>query len=78
MTVSLDKMVKTGDTSLDAVLEEGDIIYVPANALAAIGLGLQQLLLPIQAAAATVSGPSSIDSSFRRKPYGNREFNNNF
>ncbi len=69
MTVSLDRMVKNGDTSLDAVLEEGDIIYVPPNALASIGLGLQQLLLPIQPAASVVSGPESIDSSLQASPY---------
>ena len=69
MTISLDDMVKQGDVSLDAVLEEGDIIYVPANPLAAIGLALQQLLLPIQPAASVFSGPESIDESLRASPY---------
>jgi len=63
MTVNLDEMVKRGDTSLDAVLEEGDIIYVPPNPLAAVGLGFQQLLLPLQPAAATVKGPAQIERS---------------
>ena len=31
MTVDLDKMVKEGDTLLNAVMEEGDIIYVPPD-----------------------------------------------
>lgn len=70
MTISLDDMVKRGDTELNAVLEEGDIIYVPANALATIGLAFQQLLLPIQPAASTVQGPASIDQSIRSRPYG--------
>ena len=70
MTVNLNDMVKRGDTHLDAVLEEGDIIYVPANALASIGLALQQLLLPIQPAAATVKGPADIESSSRSPAYG--------
>lgn len=60
MTVSLDDMVKHGDTSLDAVLEEGDVIFVPANGLAAVGLALQQFLLPLQPAAATVRAPADI------------------
>src|SRR5690606_15438557 len=34
MTVNLDDMVKHGDTSLNTVLEEGDILYIPPTALA--------------------------------------------
>jgi protein involved in polysaccharide export with SLBB domain len=63
MTIDLDRMVKKGDNSLDAVLEEGDIVYVPPNILATAGLALQQLLLPIQPAAATVKGPADIEAS---------------
>lgn len=70
MTISLDDMVKRGETQLNAVLEEGDIIYVPANALASIGLALQQLLLPLQPAASVVQGPASIDGTFRGSTYG--------
>ena len=69
MTIDLNKMIKEGDTTLDAVLEEGDIIYVPANPLATVGLALQQLLLPIQPAAATVSGPGNIAGDVRGRPY---------
>jgi polysaccharide export outer membrane protein len=69
MTVDLDKMVKDGDTALDAVLEEGDIIYVPPTTLAAIGLAFQQLLLPIQPAASVVAGPVDIYDSGQQKPY---------
>jgi polysaccharide export outer membrane protein len=71
MTINLDKMVKTGDCDLDAVLEEGDIVYVPANGLATVGLALQQVLLPIQPAASTVQAPSTFDTSFRSEPLGN-------
>lgn len=70
MTIDLDKMVKEGDTALDAVLENGDIIYVPPNPLAAMGLALQQLLLPIQPAAATVRGPAEIESTTMGTTYG--------
>jgi polysaccharide export outer membrane protein len=69
MTVDLNRMVKDGDTTLDAVLEEGDIIYVPANPLAAVGLTLQQVLLPITPAASTVQGPTSIDRDLSNGPY---------
>jgi polysaccharide export outer membrane protein len=69
MTIDMNEMVRKGDTTLNAVLEEGDIIYVPANVLASIGLGLQQLLLPIQPAADVVSGPGSIDQDLNAPPY---------
>lgn len=69
MTIDMDKMVKEGDTTLDVVLEEGDVIYVPPNPLAAVGLAFQQLLLPIQPAASTVKGPTEIDQSFSQSPY---------
>jgi polysaccharide biosynthesis/export protein len=60
MTVDLNRMVKEGDTLLDAVMEEGDIIFVPPTPLAAVALGFQQLLLPFQPIAKTVSGPAQI------------------
>ncbi|MEM9253469.1 MAG: polysaccharide biosynthesis/export family protein [Planctomycetota bacterium] len=60
MTIDLNKMVKEGDTTLDAVLEEGDILYIPPNPLAKVGLAFQQLLLPIQPIAQTVRAPSDI------------------
>lgn len=73
MTISLNRMVREGDVSLDTVLEEGDIIFVPANTLATLGLGLQQLLLPITPAASVASGPVDIDQSLRSSPYAKEE-----
>lgn len=75
MTIDLEKMVRTGDVALNAVLEEGDIIYVPPTGFAAVGLALQQLLLPIQPAAAVVGGPPDIYQSAQQKPFGARDFN---
>ncbi|MEM1213943.1 MAG: polysaccharide biosynthesis/export family protein [Planctomycetota bacterium] len=71
MTVDLDLMIQYGDTTLDAVLEEGDILFIPPTPLAAAGLGLRQLLLPIQPAAAVVQGPADIaEETSGRRPYG--------
>lgn len=66
MTIDFDKMVKKGDTSLDAVLEENDVIYVPPNALAAVGLACQQLLLPLLPMSEVVNGPADIDDAAGR------------
>lgn len=71
MTVDLNKMIREGDTTLDAVLEEDDIIFVPANPLAAIGIGIQQVLLPITPAASTFQGPSQISGNLSSEPYSN-------
>lgn len=60
MTVNLDKIVKEGDNTLDAVLEEGDIIYVPANGFAKVGLALQQVLLPVAPISQTMQAPNTI------------------
>lgn len=77
MTIDLDKMVKEGDTTLDAVLNEGDILYVPANGFAAVGLALQQILLPIQPAAQTVSAPVNIGGNLTSYPYKGGSDNTN-
>lgn len=73
MTISLDQMIKTGDTTLDVVMEEGDIIYVPANPLAATGLAIQQLLLPLQPAVATVQSPTQLYDYSNQEPYKSSE-----
>ncbi len=71
MTVDLNKMVQKGETALDAVLEEGDIVYVPANGFAAVGLALQQLLLPLQPAVQTIKQPVDLDETTNTRTYGN-------
>ncbi|NJL30742.1 MAG: hypothetical protein HC898_03420 [Phycisphaerales bacterium] len=71
MTIDLDKMIEEGNLEHDALLEENDVIYVPANPLAAVGLALQQLLLPLQPAAQTVNAPADIaQAATGTKPYG--------
>lgn len=64
MTINLEEMAHRGIQYHEAVLEEGDVIYVPPTALARVGLALQQLLLPLQPAAATVAAPARISTGF--------------
>lgn len=74
MTIDLDRMITTGDTTLNAVLQEGDIIYVPPTGLAKTALTFQQLLLPLSPIRATISGPAGIVSEATgQKPYGDGE-----
>ena len=70
MTIDLDRMVKEGDTTLNAMLQEGDVIYVPPTPLAQVGLVFQQMLLPLQPAAATVKGPADIYNNSQPNVYG--------
>jgi len=59
MVVNMMKMVKKGDMSHNVMLQPDDVIYVPANPLAAVGLAIQQVLFPIRPATETVSLPAS-------------------
>jgi len=71
MTIDLDEMVTLGDTSLNAMLEEGDIIYVPANNLAKVGLAFQQLLFPLGPVLGAAQAPSDISyATAGQRPYG--------
>jgi hypothetical protein len=69
LRIDVDEMIKTGDMRRNAVLEAGDVLYIPPNGFAATGLALQQLLLPLQPAAQVVQSPADIDDSARGQPY---------
>lgn len=75
MTIELDEWVKHGHTDRNALLAEGDILYVPPNGLARVGLAVKQLLLPISPAAQVVAGPVDIDQSVGSAPYNGRSGN---
>ena len=45
--VNVDKMVKTGDTRQNVLLEPGDVVYVPPTPLGWIGLRIRELLDPV-------------------------------
>lgn len=74
MTINLDEMVTMGDTTLNAVLQEGDIIYVPANGMAKVALAMEQLLLPLRPITGVVNGPGDVtEAATGRRPYGDAE-----
>jgi len=47
MSVDLREMFERGDLRYNAVLEEGDIIFIPINPIAAVGVFVQNLLSPV-------------------------------
>jgi len=58
LVVNLMAMIKAGDMTNNVLLEPNDVLYVQPNPLAAIGLAVQNLLLPIRPAAEMVSQPA--------------------
>ena len=46
MVVNMHQMVERGDFSKNVLLQPDDVVYVPANPLAWVGLALQQILSP--------------------------------
>jgi polysaccharide export outer membrane protein len=58
VTVDLDRMMGTGDMTVNVLLAEGDILYVPPTPLAWVGLRLRELLFPITPAASAVIQPA--------------------
>jgi hypothetical protein len=63
MTVKLSQWIKEGRTGRNALLEPGDIVFVPPNGFAEIGYAVQNLLRPVSPAAATMQGTVSVDNS---------------
>lgn len=45
--VNYGKMIAKGNTALDVLLEEGDIVYVPPTILASIAMTLEEFITPI-------------------------------
>ncbi len=60
MSINLTHMLETGDLSRNAVIEEGDMIVIPINPLAAFGRVVQNLLSPVSPAIQAVSTPSRV------------------
>ena len=77
MSVNFKEMVEKGDLRYNAVLEEGDIIFMPINPVAAVGVVVQNLLSPVQPVLRAVGSPSSTINSFDQAADFNRNDRNN-
>lgn len=60
MSINAKDMVEKGDLRYNAVLEEGDIIFVPINPLAAVGVAVQNLLSPVQPLITAAGTPARV------------------
>ena len=63
MSVDLKAMQETGDFTRNAVLEEGDIVFIPINPLAAVGRAIRNLLSPVDPAIRVVTTPARVTST---------------
>jgi len=61
ITVDLMAMVKTGDLSHNILLKPDDVIYVPPNPFAAVGLALQEMLFPTRPIMQVIRMPYEIE-----------------
>lgn len=60
LTVNLFAMIKTGDMSRNIMLRPDDVVYVPPNPFAGVGLAIQQLLFPIRPVVDVARAPGDI------------------
>lgn len=68
MTINFLDMIEKGDLRYNAVIEEGDILFMPINPFAAVGVAIQNLLSPvnpvIQAASTPRAGAAAVGAGF--------------
>lgn len=64
MTIDFNHMIQTGDLQHNALLEEGDILFMPINPLAAVGVAVQNLLSPVSPVIQTMQTPARVGGAF--------------
>ena len=64
--VDFDRMVEQGDLSLNVLLQEGDIVWVPPTVLGWIGLRVRELLFPVSPVLEAYQAPSEFMDAYDR------------
>jgi len=59
LRINMNDMIRRGDLSKNVYLQPDDIVYVPPNPLARVGLAVQQLLFPVRPVVETIRLPVS-------------------
>jgi polysaccharide export outer membrane protein len=60
MTVDVDRIMEEGRLDQNVLLQEGDIVYVPATPLAWVGLRLQEVLWPVSPIVGAARTPAEV------------------
>ena len=63
LTVNMKEMVEKGDMSHNILLRPGDIVFVPPNPYAKVGLALKQVLFPVKPVLESARVPVVIDDA---------------
>jgi polysaccharide export outer membrane protein len=63
LTVNVDKMYEEGDTTMNVLLEPGDIVYVPPTPLGWLGLRINEILFPFQPILNAYTFPATLKSA---------------
>lgn len=76
LVIDLKAMVESGDMSHNIILQPDDVIFVPPNPFASVGLAIQKVLFPTQQAASLVKQPADIDNdTYLHWKYRDRYYN---
>jgi len=62
--INLHDIVQRGDTTANVLLEQDEIVYIPLNPLAAIGVQVQNLLFPVTPLFQATAGVGSMKAGF--------------
>jgi protein involved in polysaccharide export with SLBB domain len=62
--INLKDITQRGDATANVLLEQDDIVYLPLNPLAAIGVAVQNLLFPVEPVVSAVGGARSLSYGF--------------
>ncbi len=63
LTVDVDKMYEEGDTTMNVLLEPGDIVYVPPTPLGWLGLRINEFLFPFQPVINAYTFPATLKAA---------------
>jgi protein involved in polysaccharide export with SLBB domain len=79
LEINLTSMVESGDMSHNIILQPDDVIFVPPNPFAAVGMAFQQILFPVQGAVQLIQAPGDVDTEYwywkNRKKYNSQYIN---
>ena len=64
MTVDVDRIMNLGRLEQNVLLQEGDIVYVPATPMAWVGLRMRELLWPVTPVLGAAETPAEIADSW--------------
>ena len=64
LVVDLDEMIRKGDPTMNVLLEEGDIIYVPPTPLAWVGLRVREVLYPVEPIVDAYQRPAAMMATY--------------